>query len=298
MGDIGGDCRYWPVSSWKLFMFGFRYLLQDMQVANEYIHNLDVHSLVLTCIQLLVEVVSGQFPDRAEVLEKAWLKYWEDALRFWKQLYACFKSRGGDWNALKCAFTQQQVVEATGRNLKALRNALSACATASEEEASISALFRTLSRMLDGEVVEWSELARLLNSTERSDAAPKEAAKPVVPARKFGHHRTRTIDQAMTRDVPDLGAARLRAEALLGARSQSASPPPPAGRLSHVKVGSGDATLGSPSSGGATIRGGPGDECRLLNFGGPHVQSTNSMRVGPLRKVTEEAGDLMKYVQD
>merc|ERR1719401_756753 len=109
-------------------MFGFRYLLQGVQVANEYLHNLDVHSLALTCIQLLVEVSSGKFPEHMQALERAWLSYWEDALRFWKQLYACFKSRGGDWNALKCAFTQQQVVAATERNLKALRAALAASA--------------------------------------------------------------------------------------------------------------------------------------------------------------------------
>lgn len=367
--DIGGDCRYWPVSSWKLFMFGFRYLLQDTQVANEYLYNLDVHSLVLTCVQLLVEVAGGKFPDCAAVLEKAWSKYWEDALRFWKQLYACFKSRAGDWNALKCAFTQQQVVDTTERNLKALRAALSACANAEGEAASTSALFRTLSRMLGGEVVEWSELTRVLNSTEKSGAALEEGVKSVAPARKFVHHRTRTLDQTMTRDVPDIGAARLRADvcgmssspeksraprasavvtpsqvepclspdkrrmsmpppqthqvrgggaaagqvpltavaeattaaqqqAALIARANSASPSPPTARLAHVRVGSADTALGSLSSSAATIRGGPGDERRLLNFGAAHCQSHAAMRVRPIRKVTEEDSDLMKYMED
>lgn len=265
--DIGGDCRYWPVSCWKLFLFGFKYLLADKQLTSEYINSLDVHSLVLTSIQLLVEVARGRFAEEARVLETAWSAYWEDAMRFWKQLYACFKN-GGEWNALKSAFLQQQVAETTGRNLENLRAAVTACA-AVEREASASALFRTLSRMLDGESVEWADLSALLRSTERADPAAQAP-------RKFMHHRTRTIDQAMTRDVPDLGAARFCAEALDAPSPEKAR----ALALSPQRAHNSALLTGGPklNDGLGALR---GPEERRLQFGAP-AQS----RV--LRKVTEE----------
>jgi len=169
--DIGGDCRYWPVSCWQLFLFGFKYLLGSKTWTNEYVYGLDHHALVLTCVQLLVEVGRGQFPEQVADLEKAWLAYWDVAMKFWQQLYTCFKQQG-NWNALKKAFLQQDVAEATGRNLTALRSALSKSARFASSAATagkpgtdeLVAFFSTLARMMDDDVVPWRELQMQLAS--------------------------------------------------------------------------------------------------------------------------------------
>lgn len=225
--DIGGDCRYWPVSSWKLFLFGYKYLLGNQQWTDEYVHNLDAHTVVLTCIQLIAEVSNGAWPAHAEPVRAAWNQYWIDAMRFWKQLYSCFKGQG-DWNALKSAFLQQQVAETTKRNLDKLRASLMSCAASSEEQ---SAFFTTLAGALAGKPVDWSEMEQLLDPKA---TAPVEEQKPPVsplspkakkPEHTFHHRRSRTIGSSttFTQDVPQVGAARLEADNAASAAASGAS---------------------------------------------------------------------------
>mmetsp|Transcript_49124 Transcript_49124/g.158676 ORF Transcript_49124/g.158676 Transcript_49124/m.158676 type:complete len:752 (+) Transcript_49124:97-2352(+) len=347
--DIGGDCRYWPVSCWKLFLFGYKYLQGSQQLTNEYIFGLDQRSLVLTCVQLLVEVARCQFPEGTEGLEKAWTAYWDDAMRFWKQLYACFKQKG-EWNALKSAFLQQQVAETTGRNLAGLRSALSACATvaaartppiastgasvtAAADSQQLAGFFRTLGRMLDGDVVDWAELRRLLaapvvppssaplagGTSPQAQANFSLADSPAAaPFRRFSHQRVRTLDGAssITRDVPEVGAVRVCAEVdSSAATSWSTSSPersPPSVAMQsrrhsvnglvqaqHVQA------LGACASSASSVAH-VGQVCDLYPSApsfdalGVTIRSPNRPSLAQpkhlLRKVTEEAGDLVKYL--
>merc|ERR1712228_1117876 len=92
----------------------------------------------------------------------AWITYWEDATRFWKQLMAFVRGQGGDFNRLKSAFLQQQIVETYGRNLQNLRTALTTCAATSSPQH--ATFFHTVATMLSGRKMEWVEIEALLNA--------------------------------------------------------------------------------------------------------------------------------------
>eukprot|EP00929_Paragymnodinium_shiwhaense_P001732 TRINITY_DN101969_c0_g1_i1.p1 TRINITY_DN101969_c0_g1~~TRINITY_DN101969_c0_g1_i1.p1 ORF type:complete len:1007 (+),score=220.04 TRINITY_DN101969_c0_g1_i1:74-3094(+) len=160
--DIGGDCRYWPVSCWKQMLFGYKYVLANKEVSDEYIHNIDAHSLALTCIQLLVGVTTGTVPVSAKPIFSAWKAYWEDAVKIHKELYAVFKGNG-TWANLKKNFLQQQIAEKTGRNLERLQRALEVYSHAPDAEE--VAVARALSSLLSGGhegPVDWGRMEQSL----------------------------------------------------------------------------------------------------------------------------------------
>merc|ERR1712048_336521 len=165
--DIAGDCRYWPVSCWKQMLFGYKYLLADPAEAEEYMYNVDAHSLALTCLQLLVEVTSGSKPPHAAALFAAFATYWDDATKFHRELYAVFRGQG-TWAALKKSFMQQKLVERTKRNLSKLKHALDEAANSVHSTSEESIFCRALKRMLSGCHVEWAHLHSMLRVKETS----------------------------------------------------------------------------------------------------------------------------------
>ncbi|CAJ1362433.1 unnamed protein product, partial [Effrenium voratum] len=52
--DVGGDCRYWPVSAWRQFEAGCRALVEEEPLCTEYQTHLDLQGLGLTAVQVLV----------------------------------------------------------------------------------------------------------------------------------------------------------------------------------------------------------------------------------------------------
>eukprot|EP00928_Gymnodinium_smaydae_P033166 TRINITY_DN23829_c0_g1_i1.p1 TRINITY_DN23829_c0_g1~~TRINITY_DN23829_c0_g1_i1.p1 ORF type:complete len:582 (+),score=84.09 TRINITY_DN23829_c0_g1_i1:260-2005(+) len=208
--DIAGDCRYWPVSCWKQFLFGYKYLMDDDGSVDEYKYNLDAHSFALTCIQFLGEVTVGGKPAHARDLFDAWERYWADAQKFHKDLYAVFQGQG-TWAALKKQFLQENIVNKTRANLDRLKHALETCDAG--EDSNTKVLCQILARLLSGRRVDWSALQVSLNSvpeTATSDDALGDLADFVAPlggSRKLSHRRQRTTDSgaSMSRHVPEVG---------------------------------------------------------------------------------------------
>lgn len=126
--DVGGDCRYWPVSAWRQFEVGCHELAGNPDLCLEYQTHLDLQGLGITALQVLVEMlpaVDTPLPAHLHELRIAWADYWEHATRFWACLLHTFRS-GGDWNALKNEFIAEQVHGIIAEKLQAVRRALSA----------------------------------------------------------------------------------------------------------------------------------------------------------------------------
>lgn len=148
--EVGGDCRYWPISAWVMFLHGPELLTHGDPWRVEYQTQLDIHALGITALQVFVEMLpdmselaAGEDDDdgclrgedsllaQLKILADAWSQYWEDAMDFWGCLIDCF-TNGGNWNELKRACIQHGVQEAITRDLADLRAALSASASACE----------------------------------------------------------------------------------------------------------------------------------------------------------------------
>ncbi|CAK0829416.1 unnamed protein product, partial [Prorocentrum cordatum] len=57
--DIGGDCRYWPASSWMVHCYGADYLASRQDFCRQYQTRLDVHGLGITAIEVICSVCPG-----------------------------------------------------------------------------------------------------------------------------------------------------------------------------------------------------------------------------------------------
>lgn len=137
--EVGGDCRYWPVSAWVMFLHGPRALPAGSYLSAEYRTLLDLHALGITALQVLIETApllsetSVGFLEKFKVLQGIWAKYWENATDFWSCLIDCF-SNGGDWDKLKQACIDHGVKGVVSQDLTALRAALAAAAKACEDD--------------------------------------------------------------------------------------------------------------------------------------------------------------------
>lgn len=150
--DIGGDCRYWPMSAWLQFECGWQELSKYPPLSSEYQAQLDLHALGITALQALAGICSelvesgetsapsvdtpGPVLPEVVGLLTAWQKYWKNATRFWQRLLDTFRN-GGDQNALKVWCIEEGVHNVIGQDLAALRAALrqagEACRAGSED---------------------------------------------------------------------------------------------------------------------------------------------------------------------
>jgi len=163
-GDLGGDGRYWPASAWFVFGFGTHALQRHPAMFHEYRTCLDVHSLGLTALRTLVEMLPHleSAADTAEIdvalpklraLRAAWGRYWSDARRFWQPVYDAFRG-SGDFEALRAAYVNAGVHRIICADLSAVRAALEdarhACRSMAPETglAGMPALFDALLLML------------------------------------------------------------------------------------------------------------------------------------------------------
>jgi len=177
--DIGGDCRYWPVSAWLQFEAGCQTLDEYPHLSAEYQTQLDPHALGITALQLFAAMsppvaaavlsrgsVDGDDTCNAEelgdaaailcamqALQLAWEKYWEDAMLFWRRLLDAFRS-GADQNALKASCIDDNCHGIVAEDLRVLRSALREASDACERPAasaclrSARPLFSTLLRLI------------------------------------------------------------------------------------------------------------------------------------------------------
>lgn len=161
--EVGGDCRYWPLSSWVMFLHGPKYLPPDSSLRREYQCGLDCHSLGITALQVLMDLfpvlpadckgASSQLLGALRDLQKAWKNYWEDVSRFWAALYDCFANQG-DWVALKNQCIQQGLQAVVCDRVSGLKHALNAasraCIASPEEDGSsqLEVLLRALDALV------------------------------------------------------------------------------------------------------------------------------------------------------
>jgi len=167
--DVGGDCRYWPVSAWVQFLLGWTELEAHPSWSFEYQTQLDFHSVGLTALQLLIEYLSL---SQAEVLasrrasrdsndggivlmneiyslQLSWDRYWNTVTPWHSRLMDTFHN-GGDWDVLKTECLNTDVQGTIAERLRDLRSAMSevghACRNASldAETRELSAVFSAL----------------------------------------------------------------------------------------------------------------------------------------------------------
>jgi len=127
-GNLAGDGRYWPASSWFVFCHGTRALEREAWLREEYRTSLDAHSLGLTALRCLVELLPTQGAPRAaaqalQTLRAAWQHLWSDSEKLWQPIFDAFRGNG-DFDSLRTRFTQAKVHRVVSDDLCAVRAAL------------------------------------------------------------------------------------------------------------------------------------------------------------------------------
>jgi len=161
--DVGGDCRYWPLSAWVQFLAGWRELGASPPLYFEYLNRLDIHALGITGLQVFAELLPSPaavgagaataaamtpptpgadngaggggsasasarrgdlaVPEEIWALRSVWQRYWERVSPLHCRLIDTFHS-GGDWDALKLDCIEHRATDAIAEDLCALRAAL------------------------------------------------------------------------------------------------------------------------------------------------------------------------------
>jgi len=146
--DVGGDCRYWPVSAWVQFLLGWTELEACPPLCFEYKTQIDLHSLGLTALQVIAEMLPMP-PDPLDptmlqgaaireicTLRLAWENYWLTVSPLHTRLIDTFHN-GGSWDALKTDCLEDGIHDVVAQRLTDLRCALlelcDACRQAPEE---------------------------------------------------------------------------------------------------------------------------------------------------------------------
>mmetsp|Transcript_43159 Transcript_43159/g.68208 ORF Transcript_43159/g.68208 Transcript_43159/m.68208 type:complete len:1058 (-) Transcript_43159:113-3286(-) len=147
--DVGGDCRYWPLSAWVQFLAGWRELATCPPLSFEYQVRLDLHALGITALQVFAEMlplppeislrsngsdilegfldvgstVWDDAPPELLVLRVVWERYWNRVSPLHARLINTFHS-GGDWDSLKVDCINAGVHDKIAEDLRMLRAAI------------------------------------------------------------------------------------------------------------------------------------------------------------------------------
>jgi len=127
-GQLGGDGRYWPASSWYVFCHGTRALEKDAWLLAEYRTSLDAHSLGLTALRCFLEMLPTSGAPIAvelalEKLRSAWHRYWHDSQKLWQPIFDAFRGNG-NFDQIRARFTRAKVYCIISNDLCAIRGAL------------------------------------------------------------------------------------------------------------------------------------------------------------------------------
>mmetsp|Transcript_26915 Transcript_26915/g.68402 ORF Transcript_26915/g.68402 Transcript_26915/m.68402 type:complete len:524 (-) Transcript_26915:631-2202(-) len=217
--DLGGDGRYWPASAWLVFSHGAEELDKHQALRHEYRTCLDVHSLGISALRCLMELLPNVLEPGAEPpasqdalygdamlpklrsLRAAWSRYWSDARRFWQPIFEAFQT-GGDFEALRAAYIGAGVYRIMSADLCALHEALfearQACESAPPETglSGMPALFEALLLMVQPGRLE-DEAARPEARNLPSDSGPCGAGFERITPKKeprSSSHSTGTPD--------------------------------------------------------------------------------------------------------
>jgi len=179
--DISGDCRYWPVSSWQMHLFGADYLTTRPEFCQQYQTRLDIHGLGITCIELLCATahsarLSNEYDgtDAAEGTRQwghlldMWHRYRETVDGWWAEIYSVF-STGGDFGPVHAWLLQEEASEQVIRLMRDLREALHACMQAAGPRA--GRVLQIMAELIDeNSSIELLDAAAFLSG----EAAPSE----------------------------------------------------------------------------------------------------------------------------
>jgi len=132
--NVAGDCRYWPVSAWCMFIYGKDSLRDRTDMRFEYESKLDFHSLGLSVLQLLFQNTQryktcvGSASDSAwNALHTTFFLYWEEVTRLWQDVFHAFRHTGdGGMDAVRKDFMQRRVEASLSDHFVAMRAAVSA----------------------------------------------------------------------------------------------------------------------------------------------------------------------------
>jgi len=124
--DIGGDCRYWPVSVWVMFVSGSDVLEMSPALAQEYKTRLDFHAVGITVLEILMMLLppSALSSEEMRSLQAAWNQYWQNVTGFWKRTMQIFESGEDPVRLKQWLRTEGRVSETVGNDLAVLRSAL------------------------------------------------------------------------------------------------------------------------------------------------------------------------------
>jgi len=190
--DIGGDCRYWPPSSWLMSFYGAEAMKGKADLCRQYETRLDIYGLAVTALELLcIEVVGvdrqadvEELGEEWQELLQAWGSFWSDVSRWHAQVYEVF-SRGGDITSLYTRLAKERVVDTVLEHLTAVRRCLRACAKDVETAHGHRELLCVLAEMLDeGSQVTLQDMVLAVDpkSVVSSKAAEKSVSAPPGPA--------------------------------------------------------------------------------------------------------------------
>lgn len=159
--DIGGDCRYWPQSSWFVSFWGADEIAAKKDLYNQYLNRLDIFGLGITALELLCTVAldgsdaagcckngsADGLRGSWRRLLNAWTKYWTDVTRWHTMIYRVF-SAGGDVGPLYQELAKERVVDKILARMAQIRQCLRDCVRRTED-ARIQKLLDVLANMLD-----------------------------------------------------------------------------------------------------------------------------------------------------
>lgn len=241
---IGGDCRYWPPSSWIMHLLGPDGFETNSKLCEQYQWRLDIHGLGVTALELLCAVAlqGTTSPDTErqeeqrnwENLFTAWRRYRDDVWEWWYPVYTVF-STGGDIAPVQAKLLQDGVVDKLIQHLSDIRQALHTCASSlSEDRAGDACLLRLISDMIDETSnVELSEIdgilghdpmtPKVINGTGGmwSEGSKKSMMNQLLQA------QVQQQQQLSPRSLPETRRSAPTLDPIvIGAASRGSSPPP------------------------------------------------------------------------
>lgn len=198
--DIGGDCRYWPASSWMVHCYGADYLASQEEFCRQYQTRLDVHGIGITAVEIVCSTAlaarragapddvpahaSGAAGDGREVTARnsgwarlldAWQRYHENVSTWWNTIYQVF-SVGGDFRPIHSWLVQESVPQQVVQFTADIRSALRDCAraAAAREWFAESRLLQVLAELTDeASRMELHEASKILLESQGGAGCPE-----------------------------------------------------------------------------------------------------------------------------
>lgn len=219
--DIGGDCRYWPASSWMVHLYGADYLAERPEFCRQYQTRLDVHGLGITAVELLCSTAlaarsagipgdGGPSDARWARLLDAWQRYHETVSGWWETIYSVF-STGGDFRPVHSWLVKEAVADQVIFLLEEIRTSLRDCATfCCGDDLALQRLIRVVAELTDeASVLELKDVCALLEQGIGTSETPAKAEPPVAaPVSKVPATRVRSAVAPAVAPAPAPNTAR------------------------------------------------------------------------------------------